>query len=160
MFFLEETRLGERQELGSFTFTPDAIKAFAREYDPQPFHLDEEAGRASVFGGLAASGWHTASVYMKLLVADLERRRQAAKARGEPIAQSGPSPGFKNLRWPRPVLAGDIVTYFYEATSKRPLASRPGWGIAFGLVTAVNQRSEIVLSLENSVFLPLRNPAA
>ncbi len=160
VFFVEDARLGERNELGSFTFTADAIKAFAREYDPQPFHLDEEAGRRSVFGALAASGWHTASVYMKLLVADLDRRRQAARSRGEPVAQSGPSPGFKNLRWPRPVLAGDTVTYFYEATSRRPLASRPGWGIVLGLATAVNQRGETVLSFENSVFLPIRNPVA
>jgi acyl dehydratase len=160
VFFLEDTVLGERQELGSFTFTAERIKAFARKYDPQPFHLDEEAGRRSVFGALAASGWHTASVYMKLLVADLERRMQAAKARGEPIARSGPSPGFKNLRWPRPVLAGDTVTYFYEATSKRPLASRPGWGIVLGLAEAANQRGERVLSFENSVFLPIRNPMA
>ncbi len=83
-----------------------------------------------------------------------------AKARGEPIAQSGPSPGFKNLRWPRPVLVGDTVTYFYEATTKRPLASRPGWGIVFGLSTAVNQRGDVVLSFENSVFLPRRGPDA
>ena len=72
MIFFEDTRLGERHTLGSFTFTAEAIKAFARDYDPQAFHLDEEAGRQSLFGGLAASGWHTASVYMKLLVADLE----------------------------------------------------------------------------------------
>lgn len=160
MFFLEDTRLRERRELGSFIFTAEKIKAFAHEFDPQPFHLDEEAGRQSVFGALAASGWHTASVYMKLLVADLERRAEAARARGEPIARSGPSPGFKNLRWPRPVLAGDTVTYFYEATSMRPLASRPGWGIVFGITTALNQRGEVVLSFENSVFLPRRTADA
>ncbi len=90
----------------------DAIKTFARAYDPQPFHLDEEAGKRSLFGGLAASGWHTASVYMKLLVAYLKDLTEAAEARGEPVAQSGPSPGFKNLKWPRPVLAGDTVTYY------------------------------------------------
>jgi acyl dehydratase len=156
VFFVEDARLGERNELGSFTFTADAIKAFAREYDPQPFHLDEEAGRRSVFGALAASGWHTASVYMKLLVADLQRQTAERRARGELVAPSGPSPGFKNLKWPRPVLAGDIVTYYYEATSSRLLASRPGWGIVFGIVTAVNQRDEIVLVFENSVFVPCR----
>jgi acyl dehydratase len=156
VIFFEDTRLGERHGLGSFTFTADKIKAFASAYDPQPFHLDAEAGRRSVFGGLAASGWHTASVYMKLLVAYLERQMAAARARGEAVAESGPSPGFKNLKWPRPVLAGDTVTYFYEATSMRPLASRPGWGIVLGATTAVNQRGEVVLSFENAVFLPLR----
>lgn len=156
MIFFEDTRLGERHTLGAFTFTADAIKAFARNYDPQAFHLDEEAGRRSLFGGLAASGWHTAAVYMKLLVAHLEKLMAAARARGEPVAPSGPSPGFKNLKWPRPVLAGDTITYFYEASSMRPLASRPGWGIVFGTTTAVNQHGEVVLSFENSVFLPRR----
>jgi acyl dehydratase len=157
MIYFEDAQPGDRRTLGSFAFTADAIKAFAREYDPQGFHLDEEAGRKSVFGGLAASGWHTASIYMKLLVADLKRETDARTARGEPVAPSGPSPGFKNLKWPRPVLAGDTVTYVYEATSKRLLASRPGWGIVFGTTTAVNQRDEIVLFFENSVFLPCRD---
>ncbi|MDQ8729040.1 MaoC family dehydratase [Bradyrhizobium sp. LHD-71] len=157
MIFLEDTRIGVRQALGSYTFTADAIKAFARAYDPQAFHLDEGAGERSLFGGLAASGWHTASVYMKLLVAYLETLASEAKACGEEVAASGPSPGFKNLKWPRPVLAGDTISYFYEATSMRPLASRPGWGIVFGTTTAVNQRDELVLFFENSVFLRRRS---
>jgi acyl dehydratase len=160
VIFFEDTRLGERHTLGSFLFTADRIKAFARAYDPQDFHLDEEAGRRSLFGGLAASGWHTASVYMKLLVAYLDQLAQAARARGEVVAESGPSPGFKNLKWPRPVLAGDTITYFYEATAARPLASRPGWGLVSGLTTAVNQRGEEVFSFDNAVFLPCRNPGA
>lgn len=159
MNFFEDTTLGERHTLGTFTFTAEAIKAFARAYDPQAFHLDEEAGRRSLFGGLAASGWHTASVYMKLLVGYMQARAEAARARGETVAASGPSPGFKNLKWPRPVLAGDAITYFYEATAMRPLASRPAFGIVFGTATAVNQRGEIVLVFENSVFLPRRNSA-
>ena len=158
MNFFEDTRIGERLILGSFTFTAEAIKAFARAYDPQAFHLDEAAGRKSVFGGLAASGWHTAAVYMKLLVAYGERRAAEARARGEVVADSGPSPGFKNLKWPRPVLAGDTITYIYEATATRPLASRPGWGVVFGTTTAVNQRGEMVLFFENTVFLPSRRP--
>ena len=160
MSFFEDARPGERHDLGSFTFTAEAIKAFAQAYDPQAFHLDEEAGRKSLFGGLAASGWHTASVYMKLLVADFVRQAAAAKAEGRPVAQSGPSPGFKNLKWPRPVLAGDTITYFYEATSMRLLASRPGWGIVLGTATGLNQRGDVVLFFENSVFLPCRSPRA
>jgi acyl dehydratase len=160
MIYFEDAQMGGRRKLGSFTFTADAIRAFAREYDPQAFHLDEEAGRKSIFGGLAASGWHTASIYMKLLVADLQRERARMIAAGEPVAPSGPSPGFKNLKWPRPVLAGDTVTYYYEATGKRLLASRPGWGIVFGTTTAVNHRDEMVLFFENSVFLPCRDAGA
>lgn len=157
MSYLEDTQIGKRRCLGSFTFTAEAIKAFAQKFDPQPFHLDEEAARKSLFGGLAASGWHTTAVYMKLLVADITREVRERKARGETVAPSGPSPGFTNLRWPRPVLAGDTITYFYEATSTRPLASRPGWGIAFGKTEAFNQRGELVLTFENSVFLPMRS---
>lgn len=160
MIFFEDTRIGERHTLGSFTFTAEAIKTFARGYDPQAFHLDEEAGRRSLFGGLAASGWHTASVYMKLLVAYLKDLAEAAEARGEPVAESGPSPGFKNLRWPRPVLAGDTVTYYWEATSTRPLASRPDFGVVLGTTIAVNQRDEVVLFFENAVFLPRRTAAS
>jgi acyl dehydratase len=160
VIFFEDTKLGERHTLGSFTFTAERIRAFASAYDPQAFHLDEEAGKRSVFGGLAASGWHTASVYMKLLVAYGERQAQAARARGEQVAESGPSPGFTNLKWPRPVLAGDAITYFYEATAMRPLASRPGWGLVSGLTTAVNQRGELVFSFENAVFLPRRSAPA
>jgi acyl dehydratase len=156
--FFEDTRLGERHTLGSFVFTAERIKAFAQAYDPQPFHLDEEAGRRSLFGGLAASGWHTASVYMKLLVAYLSDQMEAARARGEAVAESGPSPGFRNLKWPRPVLAGDTITYVYEATAMRPLASRPGWGLVQGTTTAFNQRGDVVLSFENAVFLPCRSP--
>lgn len=157
MSYFEDTEIGKRRCLGSFTFTAEAIKEFAAKFDPQPFHLSEEAGRESLFGGLAASGWHTTAVYMKLLVADVERDVRERQARGETVVPSGPSPGFSNLRWPRPVLAGDTITYFYEATSMRPLASRPGWGIAFGRTEAFNQRGELVLSFENSVFLPRRS---
>ena len=159
MIYYEDTRIGERHTLGSFTFTPEAIKTFARAFDPQAFHLDEEAGRQSLFGGLAASGWHTASIYMKLLVAYLKKLSEAAEARGETVAQSGPSPGFTNLKWPRPVLAGDTITYVYEATAMRPLASRPELGLVSGKTTAVNQRGEIVLVFDNAVFLPRRSDA-
>ena len=157
MSYFEDTEIGKRRSLGTFTFTAEAIKAFAIKFDPQPFHLDEEAGRKSLFGGLAASGWHTTAVYMKLLVADIGRETQAARKRGETVVPSGPSPGFKNLRWPRPVLAGDTITYFFEVTSMRVLASRPGWGIVFGTTEAFNQRGELVLSFENSVFMPRRS---
>lgn len=81
MPFLEDMKVGLRRELGTFTFTAETIKIFAREFDPQPFHLDEEAGRNSLFGGLVASGWHVASVCMKLIVADGVRARQEAEAR-------------------------------------------------------------------------------
>lgn len=156
MPFLDDMKVGLRRELGTFTFTAENIKAFAREFDPQPFHLDEEAGRNSIFGGLAASGWHVASVCMKLIVAEGVRAREAAEARGEEFGIGGPSPGFRDLRWLKPVLAGDTLTYSSEIVSARATASRPGWGIVHSKNVAVNQRGEEVYSFIGSVFLPQR----
>src|SRR5271170_3521382 len=103
MHFFEDVKVGQRRELGAFTFTAEAIKSFAAQFDPQAFHLDEEAGRKSLFGGLAASGWHVGSVCMKLLVADGQRQASEMVARGEKVEVWGPSPGFRELRWIRSV---------------------------------------------------------
>jgi acyl dehydratase len=84
LWFFEDMQVGQRREVGSFTFSADGIKSFAAQFDPQPFHLDEAAGRNLLFGGLAASGWHVASVCMKLIVADAQRLARDAAARGEP----------------------------------------------------------------------------
>ena len=81
MHFFEDIEIGMRRELGTFTFTSDDIKRFAAQFDPQRFHLDEEEGRKSLFGGLAASGWHVGSVCMKLLVADGQRLLGSARRR-------------------------------------------------------------------------------
>ncbi len=152
MNYFEDIAIGDRRELGSFTFTPELIKAFARQFDPQPFHLDEEAGRKSHFGGLAASGWHVAAVYMKLTVAYFQRLAREREMRGEPMIAAGPSPGFRDLKWLRPVLAGDTLTYVSEVTSKRPLATRPEWGLLLFNNTGTNQRGELAFSFEGSVF--------
>src|SRR3974390_2656435 len=114
MRFFEDIEGGQRREFGSFPFPTDAIKAFAAQFDPQRFHLDEEEGRKSLFGGLAASGWHVASVCMRLLVLDTQRWDREARARGEKVAVGGPSPGFRELRWIKPVLAGDTISFALE----------------------------------------------
>lgn len=158
MPYFEDINIGDRRELGSFTFTPDNIKAFAAVFDPQPFHLDEEAGRKSVFGGLAASGWQVASIYMKLTVASFQRDAAELIARGEKPVLSGPSPGFRELKWIKPVLAGDTLTYVSEVTSKRPLESRPQFGFVGFYNTGINQRGELAFSFMGSVFSP-RRPA-
>ena len=156
MRFLEDIQIGFRREMGSFTFTAESIKAFAVQFDPQPFHLDEEAGRQSLFGGLAASGWHVGAVGMKLLVADSERAMAEARARGEEPAVWGPSPGFKDLRWIKPVLAGDTITYGNEVEAVRATASKPGWGIVQARNTATNQRGEVVCTFLATAFVPQR----
>jgi acyl dehydratase len=154
MRFFEDMQVGQRREVGSFTFTAEGIKTFAAQFDPQPFHLDEAAGRNSLFGGLAASGWHVGSVCMKLLVADAERLAQEAGARGEPVAVWGPSPGFRELRWIRPVLAGDTISFTSEVESRRTSDSRPQWGILQIRNIGTNQRGEPVFSFLATAFVP------
>ncbi|MGN6409919.1 MAG: MaoC family dehydratase [Nitrobacter sp.] len=158
MRYLEDMDVGERRDLGSFTFTAERIKAFAAQFDPQPFHLDEEEGRKSLFGGLSASGWHISSVWMKLAVADGLREAAEAAARGEKPAMWGPSPGFRDLRWIKPVLAGDTVSYASEVESLRASRSRPEWGVLQVRNTGTNQRGELVFSFLASVFVARRNP--
>jgi acyl dehydratase len=157
MHFFEDLEIGRRREIGSFTFTAEAIKKFAAQFDPQRFHLDEEEGRKSLFGGLAASGWHVGSVCMKLLVANGQRQIQEAIARGEKIAVWGPSPGFRDLRWLKPVLAGDTITYATEVATKRASEKRPEWGIVEARNTGTNQRGELAFSLLATAFVPRRD---
>ena len=159
MSFFEDLVVGQRREVGSFTFTAEDIKRFARQFDPQRFHLDEEAGRNSLFGGLAASGWHVGSVCMKLLVADGQRHMREEAARGEKVAVWGPSPGFRDLRWIKPVLAGDTIAFASEIESMRTSEKRPEWGILQVRNTGTNQRGELVFSLLATAFVPRRNPA-
>ena len=157
MHFFEELEIGARREIGSFTFTAEAIKKFAAQFDPQRFHLDEEAGRNSLFGGLAASGWHVGSVCMKLLVANGRRQMQEAASRGETIAVWGPSPGFRDLRWLKPVLAGDTIHFSSTIESLRPSEKRPEWGLLQGRHTGTNQRGELAFSVLATVFVPRRS---
>jgi acyl dehydratase len=160
MNFYEDLEVGQRREVGAYTFTAEAIKTFAAKYDPQRFHLDEEEGRKSLFGGLAASGWHVGSACMKMMVTDGQRRMREAVARGEKVAVYGPSPGFRDLRWIRPVLAGDTVSFSTGIESKRLSGSRPGWGIIEAATRGVNQRGEEVYSIKATAFVPLRPVAA
>jgi acyl dehydratase len=156
MRFFEDIEIGARRDLGAFTFTADDIKRFAAQFDPQRFHLDEEAGRNSLFGGLAASGWHVAAVCMKLLVADGKRLSAEAAARGEQVAVGGPSPGFRELRWIRPVLAGDTIRYANQVETKRTSEKRPQWGILQARNTGINQRDEVVFSFLATAFVQRR----
>ena len=160
MNFYEEMEVGQRREVGSYTFAADAIKKFAALYDPQRFHLDEEEGRKSLFGGLAASGWHVGSVCMKLMVTDGQRQVREAIVRGEKVATWGPSPGFRDLRWIRPVLAGDTIRFSTSMVSKRVSESRPGCGVLQTRADGVNQRGEEVFSIGAwTAFVPLRDAA-
>jgi acyl dehydratase len=156
MRFFEDMPVGDRAETGSFTFTADEIKRFARQYDPQRFHLSEEEGRNSLFGGLAASGWHVAAVCMRLLVLDSQRNDREALARGDKVGVGGPSPGFRDLRWIKPVLAGDTVTFVRKIETARTSDSRPEWGVVQIRNSGTNQRGEEVFSFLATGFVPRR----
>ncbi len=119
--------VGVRLKLGNHTFTAGEIRRFAAKYDPQPFHLDEEAARRSVLGGLCASGWHSAAIWMKLNVANPYEEVGAAWQGPRPIF--GPSPGIRDLKWLKPVYAGDTITYYRTGTDLRAHPRREGWWI-------------------------------
>jgi acyl dehydratase len=145
----DDVVIGAATPLGRFTFTPDDIIAFAGAFDPQRFHLDVAAAEASLFGGLCASGWHTGAVWMRLMVA---HRRRVQALMGDTMPKLGSSPGFKNLKWLKPVFAGDTISYATTTTDKRASASRPGWGLVFHHNTGINQRGETVFMFDGCVF--------
>jgi len=160
MKFYEDIAAGEKAEIGRYTFTAEAIKKFAARFDPQAFHLDEEAAARSHFGALCASGWHTASVWMRFMV-DYQHREDGVRAqRGEAIVPMGPSPGFRELKWLKPVYVGDTITYAYEVLDKRPSVSRPEWGLMTIGNTGTNQKGELVISFVSTAFLARRGSAA
>jgi acyl dehydratase len=157
MKFFEDIRVGETIDIGRHTFSVEDIKSFAARFDPQPFHLDEAAAADSHFGRLCASGWHTVCVWMRLLIHVRRREDDERRARGEAVAQLGPSPGVRDLQWLKPVYVGDTISYDTEVIEARPLNSRPGWGLIFVRNTGVNQRREPVISFVSSVFVECRD---
>jgi len=151
----ENFRPGFRAVTGSHRFTADEIVAFAKKFDRQPFHLDEGAAKASLFGGLCASGWHTAAMWMRKQRDHMAALTARQQAEGIIPVEYGPSPGFRNLRWPRPVFAGDEVTFFSEMADRRPSASMPGWHVLTLLNGGDNQDGEPVLRFQSAAFARL-----
>ena len=160
MKYFDDIQVGDRSEIGSYTFTADAIKSFAVRFDPQPFHVDEAAAQRSHFGALCASGWQTAVIWMRLMVDYRRRDAEARRARGAPVAQVGPSPGFRELKWLKPVYVGDTVTFATEVTATRPSNSRPDWGLMTIFNTGTNQNGERVISFISTAFIERRPRAA
>ncbi len=156
MKFYENIRVGEKSEVGCHTFTAADIKAFAAEFDPQPFHLDEAAAARSHFGGLCASGWHTVCIWMRLVTDYRRCKDDARRARGEPSALLGVSPGFRDLQWLKPVYAGDTISFSSEVIDKRPSATRPAWGLVTMRNGGVNQHGEPVITFVSAAFVERR----
>jgi len=156
--YFEDRDIGEIADLGQHTFTREEIIAFAREFDPQPFHLDEEAARASLFGGLCASGWHTAAHFIRGVVVTRRNANAAALAEGRRLPAYGPSPGFRDLRWFKPVYAGDTIAYRARLAEKIDLKSRPHRGLLATEVQGRNQNGEIVFAVTAQVLADRREP--
>ena len=140
-------RVGAYAELGETLFTPDFIRGYAEKYDPFPFHLDEEAGRAHLLGALSAAGLQTVSCWMHHFV---EFRRKVEG--GEAVSRA--SPGFSDLLWRQPVLAGDRIRFSTQVVAKRP-TSKPNLGLITSRNCGVNQRGQTVLEFYASVFAPI-----
>jgi acyl dehydratase len=147
MNYLEDFAAGQRYGSGRLTVDKERIKSFAREFDPQPFHLDEDAARRSIFGGLAASGWHTAAMTMRLLV------ESEFKPAGGIIGA-----GFDEFRWPAPVRPGDELHLEIEVLEVRPSKSRPHQGLLKIRTTTKNQKGEAVQVSVGNLIVP-RRPA-
>jgi acyl dehydratase len=145
--YYEDTEVGETYETGSYEVTREEIIEFAERYDPQPFHVDEEAAEASQFGGLVASGWHTASMCMRLLVDDYLEEETSMGARG-----------VEELRWLRPVRPGDELTVEVEILDKRPSESNPGMGHVRSKLTGYNGDGEAVITWTAEGMIRRRDP--
>jgi acyl dehydratase len=152
----EDRVIGETADLGSHTFAREEIIAFAREYDPQPFHLDEAAARVSLFGALCASGWHTAAHFIRGVIVTRDAANVEAEVRGMRLATYGPSPGFRDLKWPKPVYVDDTVSYRMRLIEKIDLKSRPDRGLLAGAVQGRNQKGEIVFAVTSLVLADRR----
>ena len=146
--YLEDFEAGQTFRSGRIRIDAERIKSFAAEFDPQPFHLDERAATDSMFRGLAASGWHTASITMKLIVeGDLK------------LAGGIVGAGFDEFRWPRPVRPGDELRVESEVLEVRVSTARPGQGILKVRTTTLNQNNEpVMVSVGNLIVL--RRPAS
>jgi acyl dehydratase len=141
--YLEDFAVGQVFRSGSLRVTEADIKAFAQQFDPQPFHLDDAAAKATLFGGLAASGWHTAALTMRLLVDG-----------GAPIAGGIIGAGTDELRWPRPVRPGDELRAESEVLEIRPSRSRPTQGMVKMRTTTLNQNGEPVQIFVANLVVP------
>jgi len=144
----EDLHVGWVRDLGSVSVSAEEIKDFAGQFDPQPFHIDEAAGRRSIFGNLCASGWHTCALAMKLTVDNFLNE-----------SSSMGSPGLENLRWLKPVYPGDTLSLKYSITQARPLRTRAEAGLVRAIWEMSNQNGEKVMQMEGYGMFRRRHAA-
>ena len=147
--YWEDMPVGSVRDLGSITPTAEEIVAFATQFDPQPFHLDDEAAKASVFGGLCASGWHTCAMAMRLMVDNFLRE-----------SASLGSPGLESIKWLKPVFPGDTLRLQHTVIESRPMTKRLDVGLVRTVWAMFNQRGEQVLHMEGWGMFRRRTPGA
>ncbi|CAN7373233.1 MaoC family dehydratase [Paraburkholderia hospita] len=145
----EDMEVGKSYEVGSHTFTRDEIVRFAEQFDPQPFHVSDTGAAASPYGTLIASGWHTCSVMMGMLVRNVLAG-----------STSMGSPGIDDLRWLKPVRVGDTIRMMNSVLDKRVSASKPDRGIVSTEWQGFNQNGELVITVRSKAIFGLRNPGA
>jgi acyl dehydratase len=150
MQYFEDIPVGQKHAFGRYEVTREEVLEFARRYDPQPFHLDDEAAARTHFGRLSASGWHTCAMTMAMLVENLKLRDQAGLG----------SPGVDELRWLKPVYPGDTLRVETQVFEKRRSASRREMGIFKSRAKVFNQHDEPVLSMISIGLVAVRDPDA
>lgn len=156
--FFEDRKIGKSYSLGSHTFARDEILDFARRYDPQPFHLDEAAAAKSLFGSLSASGWHTSAIWIRQFVRFRQEIERDMRERGLRPAEYGPSPGFQNVRWLKPVHPGDTIEFIGQVDSKHDWRSRPDRGLIETENQGRNQAGELVFTIRGRILAEKRQP--
>lgn len=148
MLYFEDIIVGKKSSFGHYEVTREEVIEFASKYDPQPFHLDDLAASQTYFGRLSASGWHTGSMAMRMIVENMKANQQAGLG----------SPGIDELRWLQPVYPGDTLRIESEILSKRRSKSRPEMGSFVGRTTVLNQNDVAVMSMVSTGFIRVRNP--
>ena len=148
MLYYEDIEVGQKQVFGGYEVTREEVTEFAGKYDPQPFHLDDEAAAATHFGRLSASGWHTCAMTMAMMVENMKNNQQAGLG----------SPGVDELRWVKPVYPGDVLRVESEILEKRRSQSRRDMGIFKSKSTTFNQHDEPVLTMVSNGLIRVRDP--
>ncbi|WP_417317975.1 MaoC family dehydratase [Erythrobacter aureus] len=148
MQFYEDIEIGRERAFGHYEVTREEVMEFASKYDPQSFHLDEEAAAQTHFGRLSASGWHTCSMTMAMMVENMKQEKSAGLG----------SPGIDHLRWKKPVYPGDTLRCETEVIEKRRSQSRPEMGIFKTRIRTLNQHDEVVLEMQSNGLIRTRDP--
>ncbi|SDE69959.1 MaoC family dehydratase [Kordiimonas lacus] len=144
--FFEDIDVGQKDAFGSYEVTKEEVIDFASKYDPQPFHLDEEVAKQSVFGALCASGWHTCAMMMRMMVDHMKDKGLAGLG----------SPGIDGIEWKRPVFPGDVLSIESEYTAKRDSKSRPNLGLVKSAYKVKNQKGEVVMTMRGNAMVAKR----